>query len=101
MLDFISVLVIGLLCIAIGIVSSTGNLMFIKKRNKRNVSEGERLLFGRLCGIASILIGIGFIIFGALMQFFGEKPIVGVVLIPFLVVAAGLMIYATLRFNRK
>lgn len=101
MIEFITTVFLGILCIAMGIVSCTGNLMFIKKRNKRNVSEGERFVFGRLCGIASILIGVGFIIFGALLQVFGEKPIVGVVLIPFLAVAAIIMIYATLKFNRK
>ena len=101
MVEFIVLLIFGIALVAMGIVTATGNLLFIKKRNKKNVSEANRLIFGRLCGIATILLGICFIILAPLMLIFGEGNWILCVFLPFAIASVAIILYTAFKYNRK
>ena len=101
MVEFAVLLVLGIAVIVMGIVTATGNLIFIKKRNKKNVNEYDRLLFGRLSGIACIIIGIGMVISSILIRVFENDDVVVFSLIPFIVVGGVLAIFASIKYNRR
>ena len=101
MIEFAILLVLGIAIIAMGIVTATGNLMFLKWRGKRYVSEANKVAFGRLNGISTIIIGIGIIVLAIIHRIFGETSWSGLVILPFAAVSVGILIYASLKYNRE
>lgn len=101
MVEFAIILVLGLAVVAMGIVTFSGNLMFLKSRNKRNVLPENQAVFARICGIAMIICGIGFVIFGICIRLFGEDSPTTLILIPFLVATGIITLYANLKYNKR
>ena len=66
MSGFFVTIIVGIICIALGISNMKGNISSIHSYHRHRVSEEDRLPFGRLVGIGTIIIGIGVIISGAL-----------------------------------
>ena len=101
MLEFIILLIVGIACVAMGIVTATGNLIFVKWRGKRYVSEADKLAFGRLNGISTAIIGVGIIVWAIIFRIFGETSWLGFVLLPFAVISIVILIYASIKYNRN
>ena len=101
MVEFAFMLVVGIASIAMGIVTATGNLMFVKWRGKKYVSEANKAAFGKLNGISTIIMGIGIIVLAIIHRIFGETSWLGFVILPFAVVSICIVIYALLKYNRN
>ena len=101
MIEFIILLILGIACVAMGIVTATGNLIFVKWRGKRYVSEADKLAFGRLNGISTAIIGVGIIVWAIIFRIFGETSWLGFVLLPFAVISIVILIYASIKYNRN
>lgn len=100
-MESIVLFIIGIFCIVMGIVTFSGNLLFIKKRNKKNVREADRVAFGRLCGIATAILGLACFVLGIIFHIFGTESIVSLAVVPFAVIAIALTIIAAFKYNRK
>ena len=59
-------LIIGIVLIVIGISNTRGNISSLHSYHRNRVSEEDKIPFGRLVGLGTIVIGIGIIIFSAL-----------------------------------
>ena len=61
---FLTTLIVGAICIALGISNMRGNISSLHSYHRARVSEEDRLPFGRLCGLGTIVIGVGFMLMG-------------------------------------
>ena len=63
MADNIVSLLIGVVCIILGISNMRGNISSLHSYHRHRVSEEDRIPFGKQVGFGSIIIGIGIIVF--------------------------------------
>ena len=56
----------GIACILLGISNMRGNISTIQEYHRKRVVEEDRIPFGKKVGMATILIGVGIVIFGIL-----------------------------------
>ena len=97
---------IGIVCIVIGIFNFKGNISTLHSYHRKRVSEEERLPFGRLVGLGTIIIGVALILMGGLSfaADFWQKDIYSIigyiVLIIGFVVGMGLNFYAMFKYNK-
>ena len=98
--------IVGAVCIVIGIFNWKGNISTIHSYHRRRVSEQDRLPFGRMMGLGTILIGAAMVICGiftALAQLWALPllSVVGsVIMIIGLVAGVGLSFYAMIKYNK-
>ena len=95
----------GLIFIVIGILNMMGNTKIIHSYHRKRVSEENLKPFGRMIGIGTIIMGVGFMLFGGLtfledMLAFGALDIVGIVaLVACAIAGLGVIIYAMKKYN--
>ena len=106
MIELIAPIIVGIIAIVIGIQNIKGNISSLHRYHRKRVSEADRLPFGRMVGIGTIIIGIS-IIFKAFFQFFSTSlnsnslDIFGSVLLAIgMIVGFGLIIFAMIKYNR-
>ena len=99
-------LLVGILCIVIGILNTKGNISMLHSYHRKRVTEADRIPFGRLVGLGMILIGIAIIIGGTLLSV-GELlesdiyTLLGTILmIVGLVVGTVISFYAMFKYNK-
>ena len=66
MTGFIVSIIVGAVCIGLGISNMRGNISSLHSYHRANVSEEDRIPFGKRVGLGTIIIGIGIILFSAL-----------------------------------
>ena len=59
-------LLIGVVCIVLGISNMRGNISSLHSYHRHRVSEEDRIPFGKKVGLGTIIIGIGIIVFSGL-----------------------------------
>ena len=65
-MENIFTIILGVVCIVIGISNRKGNITMLHSYHRKNVSEEDRIPFGKLVGLGTIIIGITLILFGGL-----------------------------------
>ena len=65
-MDSIGSVVVGIICIALGISHRKGNLSLLHSYHKKRVAEEDLLPFGKLVGLGTIIIGAVLILSGIL-----------------------------------
>ena len=106
MSDIITLVILGVFCIILGILNCTGNISTLHYYHRKRVSEEDRLPFGRMVGLGTIIIGVSLIVTGIL--FFVSDisqqnlylTIGNVILIVGLVTGLGLTFYAMVKYNK-
>ena len=63
---FIVTIIVGLVCIAIGVSNRKGNIHSLHSYHRSRVKEEDRIPFGKQVGLGMIVVGIGIVIYGAL-----------------------------------
>ena len=63
----LSPLVIGVICILIGISNRKGNISLLHSYHRKRVSEEDRLPFGKLVGLGMMIIGVSLFALAAFM----------------------------------
>ena len=103
---WIITIALGIFCIVQGVINCTGNISSLHSYHRKRVSEENRLPFGKLMGLGTIIIGAAFILFGVL-SFAAEQIasqwltiIGGAVLIVGLLVGVVLSFYAMIKYNK-
>ena len=66
MAGYIVSFLVGVICIVLGISNMRGNISSLHSYHRHRVSEEDRIPFGKLVGLGTIIIGIGIIIFSVL-----------------------------------
>ena len=66
MAGFIVAILVGILCIVLGSVNRTGNISSLHSYHRHRVSEEDRLPFGKMVGLGTIIIGGAVSLFGIL-----------------------------------
>ena len=64
MVGNIVTLLVGIVCIVLGISNIRGNISSLHSYHRYRVSEEDRIPFGKQVGLGTIIVGIGIIIFG-------------------------------------
>ena len=64
MLENIFIALIGVVVIIIGFINRTGNVSLLHSYHRKNVSEEDKLPFGKKVGIGMIIVGISIILLG-------------------------------------
>ena len=106
MSGFIVSALVGVLCIVIGIVNMKGNISSLHEYHRHRVSEEDRLPFGKMVGLGTVIIGIGVILFsgfGFLTLHTGQEfyTIIGTaIMILSMVIGLALSFYAMKKYNK-
>lgn len=104
---YIAPLVVGVICIVLGILNMTGNLSSLHSYHRNHVSEEDRIPFGRRVGLGTLLCGVALLCFGGFSAaaFYTQNQVftvIGyVVLIAGLIVGLGLSLYAIFKYNKS
>ena len=70
-------LLVGIVCIVLGISNMRGNISSLHSYHRNRVSEEDRIPFGKKVGLGTIIIGIGIIVFSGLsaVTFYTENDV--------------------------
>ena len=66
MTSFIGPLIVGIVCIVLGISNMRGNISSLHSYHRHRVSEEDRIPFGKKVGLGTVIIGIGIVVFSGL-----------------------------------
>ncbi|MBE6622947.1 MAG: hypothetical protein E7621_01970 [Ruminococcaceae bacterium] len=106
MIEYIFSSLVGVLCIVLGISNMKGNISSLHFYHRHRVTEEDRIPFGKMVGIGTVIIGCGIIINSVLstVSLYTENPVfltVGtVILIAGFVVGIGISFYAMIKYNK-
>lgn len=87
--SFIVTLLVGVVCIILGISNMRGNISSLHSYHRHRVSEEDRIPFGKKVGLGTIIIGVGIVLFSGLsaVTFYTEND-------AFILVGSAIMIVA-------
>lgn len=103
--EFIALIILGIAIIIMGVINTRGNIRTLKYHHRKRVSEENRVPFGRLVGLGTIICGVGLVlsgVFNIISSLAGIEIfqiISGVVLVVTLVAGVVIMIYAMIKYN--
>ena len=99
-------IVVGIVCIILGILNRKGNISFLHSYHTKRVAEEDKIPFGKMVGNGTIIIGVALILFRAfaiasiIMQNALFTTVGTVVMIVGLVVGLGFCFYAMFKYNK-
>jgi uncharacterized membrane protein YedE/YeeE len=106
MSSYIGAIVMGLICIVLGILNMRGNISSLHSYHRKRVSEEDRLPFGKRIGLGTFICGVSIAIFGVL-EAVSEKTenqgfaLVGaVLLVAGLIIGLGMSLWAMIKYNK-
>ena len=105
-MENIATIIVGIVCIIIGITNRKGNISTLHSYHRNRVSEEDRLPFGKMVGLGMMIVGVGLILMGVLnfiaatlqndiFTFIGMGA-----MILGLVVGLGISFYAMIKYNK-
>ena len=95
----IMLLIFGILLIPLGIVNLMGNISTIHWYNRRTVRTEDVPKYGRLMGLATLIIGGSIILTSILLMIFSAEIFYGITVIG-AVVGVILILYAQFKYNK-
>ena len=104
--EFIITMLLGIVCIVLGTLNMKGNISTLHWYHKKRVSEENRLPFGRLVGLGTIIIGVALIIFAVFVLVATLTSnnlfytIGGIELIVGVVIGIVISFYAMFKYNK-
>ena len=105
-MESIATIVVGIICIYLGIKHRKGNISALHSYHKKRVSEEDKLPFGKMVGLGIIVIGIGLILSGALhyaadaLQDEIYTLLANIALIAALIIGLGISFGAMIKYNK-
>lgn len=99
-------IILGIFISVLGFSNMKGNISSIHWYHRKRITEENRLPFGRMIGLGTIICGISIMIFGC-FSFVAEKTqidlfsIIGaVIVVAGLVIGLALSLYAMIKYNK-
>lgn len=106
MIGFIVSALVGVICITLGISNMKGNINSLHSYHRHRVTEEDRIPFGRLVGLGTIIIGVGVIVMSALsaVSVYTENELftwigMGVMAVGF-IVGISVTFYGMIKYNK-
>ena len=105
MKEFITLLILGVAIIIMGIMNMCGNISTLHRHHRNRVSEENRLPFGRLVGLGTIIMGASLLILGVFtaVSYFTENALfetIGSIILGIgFVVGLAISFYAMKKYN--
>ncbi len=105
-MENIVLVIIGMVCIALGMANRKGNIASLHYYHRKRVSEEDRIPFGKLVGSGMIIIGVAVIVsvglsyMAVILQQDIYATIGEVITIVGLVIGLGLNFYAMIKYNK-
>ncbi len=101
MLDFLGPLAVGILCIVLGVSNMRGNISSLHSYHRKRVREEDRLPFGRLVGLGTVIIGASILLcnFAYLLKTPFFHAVGTAILVVGLIVGLGISFYAMKKYN--
>lgn len=59
-------LLVGVICIVLGVSNMRGNISSLHSYHRHRVSEQDRIPFGKQVGLGTVIVGVGIVVFGVL-----------------------------------
>lgn len=59
-------LLVGAICIVLGVSNMRGNISSLHSYHRHRVSEEDRIPFGKQVGLGTVIVGVGIVVFGVL-----------------------------------
>ena len=102
MTGFIVSIIVGAICIGLGISNMRGNISSLHSYHRSKISEEDRIPFGKRVGLGTIIIGIGIIIFSAcgIAAFYTENnlfTVIGTVIMIVSIVVGMIISFAAMK----
>ena len=105
-MEYVGALLVGMLCIVLGISNMRGNISSLHWYHRHRVSEENRTKFGKEVGLGTVIIGIGIVLLGILSAaavYTGQQlySVIGaVIMILCLVVGLVMSFRAMIKYNK-
>ena len=97
-MDNLTLLILGLFISALGIINIMGNISTIHSYNRRKVKEEDVPKYGKVVGIATLIIGVSLVL-GYIVAFWSEA-IMAFIILPAVVVGLGFLLYGQFKYNK-
>ena len=100
-------IIVGVVCIGIGLLNMRGNISMLHSYHINNIKEEDKKPFGKLVGIGMIIVGLSLIGYGALFIVYESNPeklymdLANIVLIVGLVIGLVISLFAIKKYNKE
>ncbi len=107
MKENIGILIVGIVCVLTGILNMKGNISSLHAYHTRNISEEDKLIFGKKVGLGIIICGGSLMVNGGLsaIALYVGNPIFETIgkglMIVGLIAGLGLPFYARKKYNKR
>ena len=107
MVEAIIGIIIGIACIVIGVLNMKGNIKMLHSYHTNNIKEEDKIPFGRLVGIGTLVIGISLIIYGSLNVAYTINQnnlfvvLSNILLVIGLIIGICICLFAIKKYNKK
>ena len=103
-MEYLGLLVVGILLSTLGIVNIRGNISTIHAWNRKRVKEADIPRYGRAIGAGTLVIGAGTLVIGAAfiisyLVTFWNAAVINYIMLPGLGIGLALILYAQLKYN--
>ena len=99
-------IILGIFISILGFSNMKGNIASVHWYHRKRITEENRLPFGRMIGLGTVICGVSLVVFGC-FSFVAEKTqidiftIIGAVLVVVgLVIGLALSLYAMIKYNK-
>lgn len=96
-MEYLGLLVMGILLSTLGIVNIRGNISTIHACNRKRVKEADIPRYGRAIGAGTLVIGAAFI--ASYLVTFWNAAVIDYIMLPGLGIGLALILYAQLKYN--
>ena len=96
-MEYLGLLVMGILLSTLGIVNIRGNISTINEWNRKRVKEADIPRYGRAIGAGTLVIGAAFI--ASYLVTFWNAAVIDYIMLPGLGIGLALILYAQLKYN--
>lgn len=96
-MEYLGLLVMGILLSTLGIVNIMGNISTIHAWNRKRVKETDIPRYGRAIGTGTLVIGAALIV--SYLVTFWNAAVIDYIILPGLGIGLALILYAQLKYN--
>ena len=96
-MEYLGLLVMGILLSTLGIVNIMGNISTIHAWNRKRVKETDIPRYGRAIGAGTLVIGAALIV--SELVTFWNAAVIDYIMLPGLGIGLALILYAQLKYN--
>ena len=96
-MEYLPLLILGIILSTLGIVNIRGNISTIHSYNRRNVKEEDVAPYGRAVGTGTLVIGASLLI--SYLVTFRNEAAIDYIVLPAVVVGLAFILYGQIRYN--